>query len=215
LGIESVITTPHAKTSEGEASYLELLPGKVTELVGVLGTGLTRFGLGLLAPHSRLAPVVALDVRGWISPEAAWETGVEASNLILVRCDRLSLWPKVAAALLEGVRAMYAEVPEGVRDQDLRRLGALARARKAAVAFRPLGAGLPGGVAHLRLRGLGVTWEGADQGHGRLLRRRMMLEASGRGVAGITRRFEVDDEGTDYVRLVSDVVVDQAGRAVG
>jgi hypothetical protein len=43
----------------------------------------------------------------------------------------------------------------------------------------------------------------------------MMLEASGRGVAGITRRFEVDDEGTDYVRLVSDVVVDQAGRAVG
>jgi hypothetical protein len=70
-------------------------------------------------------------------------------------------------------------------------------------------------VAHLRLRGLGATWEGADQGHGRLKRRRLMLEASGKGSAGVTRRFEVDDEGTDVMRVVSDVVVDQAGRAVG
>lgn len=215
MGIESVVRTPLHDTSRREASYLELRPGKVTELFGVTGTGLTRLGLGLLASHSRLAPVVALDVRGWISPEAAWEAGVEPVNLVIVRCDHSTLWPKVAAALLEGVRAMYAEVPEGVRDQDLRRLGALARARRAAVAFRPLGAGLPGGVAHLRLRGLGITWEGTDNGHGRLQRRRLMLEASGRGVAGVTRRFEVDDEGKDSVRLVSDVVVDQAGRAAG
>ncbi len=218
LGIEAIegaTTASLLDLNEREEGYLKLQPGRVTELVGVPGSGLTRLGLSLLAPHSRLAPVVALDVRGWISPEAAWEVGVIAESLIVVRCDEPHIWPKVAAALLEGVRALYAEVPVGVRDQDLRRLAALARARKAAVVMRPLGQGLPTGVAHLRLRGLGATWEGADQGHGRLKRRRLMLEASGKGSAGVTRRFEVDDEGTDVMRVVSDVVVDQVGRVVG
>lgn len=83
------------------------------------------------------------------------------------------------------------------------------------MAMRPMGDGLPPGIAHLRLRALGVTWEGADRGHGKLKKRRLVLEASGKGVAGMRRRFEVEDEGTDAVRVVSDVVVDQAGRAVG
>ena len=191
-------------------------PGHVTELLGIPGTGLTRLGLRLLAEPSQTSPVVALDTRGWISPAAAWETGVVPESLIIVRCDDPVIWPKVAAALLEGVNALYAEVPAGAREQDLRRLAALARARKAAVVMRPMSTrGLPGGVAHLRLRALGITWEGADQGHGRLGRRRLMLEASGKGASGMTRRFEVEDEGTDVVRVVSDVVVGEARRAVG
>ena len=198
-----------------EKGFFQLQPGRITELIGVPGTGLTRLGLALLAPYSKIATVVVLDVRGWMSPEAAWEAGVVPENLIVVRCDDPRVWPKVAAALLEGVQALYAEVPAGVRGQDLRLLGALARARKAAVAMRPLGQGLPSGVAHLRLRGLGVTWEGTDRGHGKLQRRRLMLEASGKGAAGVIRQFEVDDVGTDIVRVVSDVVVDQAGRTVG
>ena len=198
-----------------ERDLLDLQPGRITELVGVPGSGLTRLGLKLLAPHSRLAPVVALDTKGWISPVAAWETGVIPERLIVVRCDDPNLWPKVTAALLEGVRAMYAEVPTRIRDQDLRRLSALARARRVAVVMRSMGNGLPGGVAYLRLRAIGVTWEGADRGHGRLTRRRLVLEATGKGAAGTARRFEVEDEGTDDVRVVSDVVVDQARRAVG
>ena len=198
-----------------EEGFLHLQPGRVTELIGVPGTGLTRLGLKLLAEPSRVAPVVALDTRGWISPEAAWETGVLAERLVIVRCDDLILWPKVTAALLEGVRAVYAEVPARIKDYDLRRLTALARARKVAVVMRSMGNGLPTGVAHLRLRALGVTWEGVDRGHGRLKKRRLVLEASGKGAAGITRRFEVEDEGTDVVRVVSNVVVDQARRIVG
>ena len=222
MGIEDVrptdiatdISAPFPDQRTREEGFLHLQPGRVTELVGVPGTGLTRLGLKLLAEPSRVGTVVALDTRGWISPEAAWETGVLAERLVIVRCDDLILWPKVTAALLEGVRAVYAEVPARVKEHDLRRLSALARARKVAVAMRSMGNGLPTGIAHLRLRALGVTWEGADRGHGKLKKRRLMLEASGKGAAGIVRRFEVEDEGTDVVHVVSDVVVDQARRAV-
>ncbi len=218
LRIEGFSVTDIAVTvteTGDDRSLLDLRPGRITELVGDPGSGLTRLGLRLVAPHSRVATVVALDTRGWISPEAAWETGVVPERLVVVRCDDPGLWPKVTAALFEGVRAVYAEVPERVKDQDLRRLAALARARRVAVAMRPMGRGLPGGVSYLRLRALGVTWEGADRGHGRLTRRRLVLEATGKGAAGIARRFEVEDEGTDDVRVVSDVVVDQARRAIG
>jgi hypothetical protein len=159
--------------------------------------------------------VVVVDTRGWISPEAAWETGVEAESLVIVRCNERPLWTRVTAALLEGVPAVFAEVPVGIKEQDLRRLAALARARKTMVAFRSMGSRLPSGVSHLRLRSLGVTWEGADRGHGKLKGRRLMLEASGRGAAGVTRRFEVEDEGKDTLRLVSDVVFDPSRRAAG
>ncbi|MGH8872333.1 MAG: hypothetical protein ACRDWS_10180 [Acidimicrobiia bacterium] len=213
-GIEDLAIAPPLLDLE-QRGYLQLQPGRVTELLGFPGTGLTRLGLRLLAAPSQVAPVVALDTRGWISPEAAWETGVAPENLVIVRCDQPRLWPKVTAALLEGVHALYAEVPAETKDQDLRRLAALARARKVAVAMRPMGKGLPSGVAHLRLRALGVTWEGVDQGHGRLRKRRLVLEASGKGASGITRRFEVEDEGTDVVRVVSDVVVGETRRAAG
>lgn len=205
-----------AMTPADAGGLLDLQPGRITELIGVPGTGLTRLGLKLLAPHSRMAPVVAVDTRGWVSPEAAWETGVLPDRLVVVRCADPVMWVKVTAALLEGVRAMYAEVPLRVRDHDLRRLTALARARRVAVAMRAMGGdGLPGGVAYLRLRAIGVTWEGAHRGHGRLTRRRLVLEATGKGVAGMARRFEVEDEGTDSVRVVSDVVLERARRATG
>lgn len=213
MGIATV--APLLDLREREEGFLHLEPGRITELLGVPGTGLTRLGLRLLAAPSLIGPVVALDIRGWISPEAAWETGVTPENLVLVRCDQPEVWPKVVAALLEGVRALYAEVPVAAKDRDLRRLAALARARKVAVAMRPIGTGLPSGVSHLRLRALGVTWEGADQGHGQLRRRRLLLEASGKGAAGVSRRFEVEDEGSDDVRVVSNVVIGETRRAVG
>lgn len=214
-GVSAAEIAVPAPAQDAQFELMNLVPGRITELAGVPGSGLTRLGLRLLATHSRVGTVVVLDTRKWISPEAAWETGVKAERLVVVRCGDASLWPKVTAALLEGVSAMYAEVPARIKDQDLRRLAALARARRVAVAMRSLGGGLPGGVAYLRLRALGVTWEGADRGHGRLTRRRLVMEATGKGVAGIARRFEVEDEGTDSVRVVSDVVVDQTGRAVG
>lgn len=213
LGTEGLIKAP---LLEGvEEGILKLSPGRVTEMVGEPGSGLTRLGLRMLAEHALAAPVVAVDTKGWLSPAAAWEAGIDPERLIVVRCHDHLLWPKVTAALFEGVRALYVEVPARFREQDVRRLAALARARGTAVAMRSSGSGLPIGVAHLRLRAIGVTWEGADLGHGRLGRRRLVLEGSGKGVAGIPRIIEVEDEGTDVVRLVSNVVVDPARRAAG
>lgn len=184
-------------------SILALHPGRITELAGATGSGLTRLGLRLLAEPSLRSPVVALDVKGWLSPLAAWEVGVDPARLVIVRCAHPAMWVQVAAVLLEGVRALYAEVPATVHDHDLRRLTALARARKVGVALRPLGDGLPAGVAHLRLRAVEVRWDGSDRGHGRLGRRHLVVDASGKGMAGMTRRIEVVDDGADVVRVVS------------
>lgn len=179
--------------------------------------GLTRLGLGMLVGPSRRSPVVALDVKGWLSPLAAWEMGVDPERLVVVRCPDADRWPQVAAALVDGAAAMYAEVPVGVRHNHLRRLTALIRARKTGVVLRPLGDSLPGGVSHLKLVSLEVRWEGVEQGHGRLARRRLTLEATGRGVAGIPRRIEMVDDGSNVMRVISgaEMASGELTRAVG
>lgn len=194
---------------------LALEPGKVVGLVGPPGLGLTRIGWSMLAEPARVGPVVYLDVRGWVNPLAAWESGISPERLVIVRCSDRLLWPKTAAALLEGIRAVYAEVPAGVKESVLRRLAALARSRRSALLLRPLGGELPTGVAYVRFRGREVGWEGPDSGHGRLTGRRLVMDASGKGMSGIERVIEVEDDGTDVVRVVSRLAAAPAGRAAG
>lgn len=196
-------TAAPAPTQIGDAGgLLSLQPGRITEVTGRAGMGVTRLGLGFLAVPARRSPVVAIDVKGWLSPLAAWEAGVPPGRLVVVRCPDPAKWLRVTAALLEGAGVVYSEVPATVRDGELRRLAALARARRTGVVFRPLGDDLPAGVAHLRLRVTEVIWEGVDHGHGRLGRRRLTVEAAGRAMAGIPRMVEVVDDGTDTLRVV-------------
>jgi hypothetical protein len=89
--------------------------------------------------------------------------------------------------------AVYAEVPDRVPDQILRRLAALARSRRTALVLRPLSDRLPSGIAHLRMRGVGVAWEGTDAGHGRLSKRRLVLEVSGKSFP--EQVVELEDDG--------------------
>lgn len=212
------------RIQQQQTDLLSVQPGRPVELSGPPGYGLTRLGYRMLSDESQMAPVVGLDVRGWISPKAVWEAGVVGERLVIVRCADPKLWPRVAAALVEGVRAVFAEVPVGVRDADLRRLAALSRARQMRLILRPVGDGLPSGVAFLRLRAAGVSWEGTDRGYGRLERRRLVLEASGKGASGMVQRIEVDDsgavtgeEGSDenVMRVVSGLADGSARRAVG
>jgi hypothetical protein len=211
--LESAIGT--ADTPIGAPSFSFIEPGRVLGLVGPPGFGLTRLGLSLLAGPAREGMVAAVDVRGWLCPPAAWESGIPPERLVVVRCAERDLWGKVTAALLEGLPAVYAEVPQGAPDPVLRRLGALARARRTALILRPLRGGLPGGLAHLHLTGAGVSWEGADAGHGRITRRRLQVRAGGKGVGGMERVLELEDDGADAVRLVPGVAAAEAGRAAG
>ncbi|MBM3694531.1 MAG: hypothetical protein FJW79_01140 [Actinobacteria bacterium] len=189
-------------------------PGRVLGLVGPPGSGLTRLGLALLAGPARRGPVAVVDVRGWLCPPAAWEAGVAPERLVVVRCPERSLWGRVTAALLEGLPAVYAEVPAGADEALLRRLGALARARRSALLLRPLRGALPSGLAHLNLMGEAVRWEGAGSGHGRITGRRLTLRAAGRGVGGSEQVLEVLDDGSDALRVVPRLAAAPAGRAV-
>jgi hypothetical protein len=215
-GVESVDRWDlSTRVQEQTHDLLTVQPGRPVELSGPPGYGLTRLGFRMLTAESHIAPVVGVDVRGWMSPKAAWETGVVQERLVLVRCADPKLWPRVTAALIEGVRAVYAEVPVGVKDADLRRLTALTRARQMRLVLRPISEQLPSGVAHLRLRAMGVAWEGPDRGHGRLGNRKLVLEASGKGASGMVQRIEVEDAGEDAVRVVSGLVVGPSRRAAG
>ncbi|MDX1385072.1 MAG: hypothetical protein R3190_15570 [Thermoanaerobaculia bacterium] len=188
-------------------------PGRVLGLVGPPGSGLTRLGLSLLASATGMVAVV--DVRGWLCPVAAWEVGIEPDRLVMVRCRERRPWLQVTASLLEGFPAVLAEMPAGLRDADLRRLAALSRSRRSALVLRPVSGDIPPGVLHLRVESAGIHWEGVDRGHGALLRRRLILRASGKGARGMEHLLEMEDDGSHPVHLVPGLAAAPAGLAVG
>lgn len=194
---------------------LALESGWVTSLVGHPGFGLTRLGLSLLSEYASERPVAYVDARGWLCPAAAWELGIAPEQLVVVRCGDPVRWAQVTATLMEGVPAIYAEVPKGVKEAQLRKLGALVRSRRISAVLRPINGDLPGGVAHLRIAAREIVWEGTEAGHGRLQRRRLIIEASGKVMRGMSHTFEVEDDGTDALRLVSGLAVATAGRIAG
>ena len=197
------------------SDLLSLQPGRSVGLIGSPGFGLTRLGLTMLAGHATRGPVAYLDVRGWLCPPAAWEAGIPPERLAVVRCEDPIRWGRVASTLLEGVRALYAEVPRGIKETQLRKLSALARSRRTPLVLRPLRGDLPSGIAFLRLVAREIIWEGTEDGHGRLARRRLLLEASGKAVRGMTQIVEVEDNGTNALHLVSRLATPSSGRAVG
>jgi hypothetical protein len=193
---------------------LALEPGRVVGLTGSVGTGMTRLGLSLMADASRRGPVVFVDARGWFCPVSAWESGIDPAGLAVVRCGDAGRWPKVVSALVEGIAAVYAEVPPGVSDTLLRRLGALVRNRRRSLLLRPMRGTLPAGVAHLRLEAKRIDWEGADAGRGRLSSRRLIVEASGKATGGMPRTLEIaegGDRGEDAVYLVPQLAAQPVG----
>jgi hypothetical protein len=194
---------------------LAVAPGRVMGLVGPPGCGLTTLGISLVAAATTNEPVAVLDVRGWFCPSVAWEAGITPERLVVVRCADRELWPKVAATLLEGFPVVYAEVPRHIPDQALRRLGALARSRRAGVVLRSMHGDLPTGLIHLRIEGVAVLWDGTDHGHGRLRRHAVTVKASGKGARGAERYLEVTDDGANTVRLVPGLATAPSGRAAG
>ncbi|HEX5630564.1 MAG TPA: hypothetical protein VFY15_02820 [Acidimicrobiia bacterium] len=206
-----LVGAPSASPDRSIALTLE--PGRVLGLIGGPGSGMTRIALSLLAAGTGMVGVV--DVRGWLCPLAAWEAGIEPERLVVVRCPERRHWPQVTAALLEGFPLVYAEVPAHASDADLRRLGALARARNSALVLHPVAGDLPAGVLHLRIEAEAVRWEGVERGHGALLRRRLVLRASGKGARGIEQVLEMEDDGSHALRVVPRLAAAPPGLAAG
>lgn len=192
-----------------------LEPGRVVALHGRPGSGMTRVGLTLLADAARQAPVVAVDVRGWISPLAAWEVGIAPDRFIVVRGFPEHHWPTVLGTLVDGVRAIYAEVPPGVPAAVVRRVAAAARARRVGLVLRPLRGEVPSGVAHLTIDAGDVRWSGTGAGVGHLSARSIALRARGKALAGIERDIEVDDDGAHPLHLVGRMAIAPARRSAG
>lgn len=212
----TIIGEESARYGDGAAAVdLDLAPGRVFGLIGPTGSGLTSVGLSLVAAATTNEPVAVLDGRGWFCPSAAWEAGIDPGRLVVIRCPDRKLWTTVAAALCEGFRAVYAEVPPHVEGRALRRLGALARSRRAGLMLRASGSDLPAGLLHLRLEGVAVRWDGAGQGHGRLMRRAVAIRASGKGARGVERYLEVEGNGANALRLAPGLAAASSGRSAG
>ena len=192
-----------------------LLPGQVGLLAGDPGLGMTRLGLVMLSDYAGAGAVAYLDVRGWLSPLAAWEVGIEPDRLVIARCGEVVRWGKAAAALLDGATAVLAEVPAGAKDASIRKLAALARNRGTTLLLRPLERAMPTGVAHLVLEASETEWSGTTGGHGRINRRRTLLTASGKAMQGMTRTIEMEDDGSNTLRVVPGVAAAETRSVAG
>ncbi len=174
------------------APPLPVLPGLDTVVPGGLRRGSTvavdgsvSLLLALLGAASADGAWCALVGMPTISAEAALEYGVELSRLAFVPQPRAGWvgtgWTTAVGALLDAVDVVVARPPARVVPGDVRRLAARVRTREAV--FVPFAApDWP--QADVRLRATGLPdggWDGIGQGYGRLRRRRLRVEATGRG----------------------------------
>jgi hypothetical protein len=185
-----------------------LLPqGLARGSVVVVGTadravhGATSLALALAAG--------AAGARGWVAVVggaslglvAAHGLGVPLERLVVVEPGSSSRAADVVAALVDGfdVVLLGAEARSRLGRSDVRRLQARARERGALLVG--MGGDLPGGAAQVRLTITASAWEGLGDdlgdGPGHLLRRRVTVEATGRGAASRPRRAELWLPGPD------------------
>lgn len=140
-------------------------------------TGSTSLVLGLLAEASRTGAWVALVGLPGAGVLAAAQLGLDLTRLVLVPAPGPDA-ARVVAALLDGVDAVVVGPQAALLDGDRRRLAARARERSAVlVATTPW----PG--AGVTLTAGDAAWEGLGRGHGRLRRRVLTVERTGRGAA--------------------------------
>ncbi len=124
-----------------------------------------------------------------ISAEAAAEYGIELSRLAIVPHPGAS-WTTAVGALLDAVDVVAARPPAHLVPGDVRRLAARARTRDAVLMpyLTSTGAGAPSWPgADVRLQAQAPQWDGIGTGYGRLQRRQLRVDASGRGAAARPR----------------------------
>jgi hypothetical protein len=143
----------------------------------------------LLAGPSQAGAWSAVVGAGDFGVEAAAELGVDLARTVLVP-DPGELWLEVTSALVDVATMVVLRPPTGVTERVAGRIGARLRKRSAAlVSWGPW----PGAEASLSL--VSSSWSGAVHGHGRLSRRRVVVDVRQRSAP--SRRIDLWLPGQD------------------
>jgi hypothetical protein len=165
-------------------------------------TGATSLALALAAGPAQAGAWAAVVGEGSLGLVAADGLGVVLERLVVVDPGAAaSRTAELVAALVDGFDVVL--LGAGARSRlgrgDARRLQARVRERGALLVG--MGGDLPGGSAQVRLTVTAAVWEGVGDDEagrpGHLLRRRVAVEATGRGAASRPRRAELWLPGPD------------------
>lgn len=187
--------------------------------VAVGGRAPTSLTLALVAEASRTGSWLAVVGAPALGMVAAAEAGVVLDRCALVPHPGADRWPSVVAALLDAVDVVVAWPPRRLPVAARRRLVARARQREGVLVVVGEWEG-----ADVRLTAGEGRWEGLGDGHGRLVARRLVVLAEGRGRAARLRRSVVwlpapggglavaePDAGARAPNMAGDVAIAEAG----
>jgi hypothetical protein len=158
--------------------------GATVVVDGRVGAGATSLAFELAAAATAAGEwAAAIDLDGTFGAEAAAAAGVVLERFAVVARVPRERWATVAAALLDGISVVIAEVPRYLSMADARRLVARAREREAVLV--PIGQ-WPGDAA-LRLTAADGQWHGLTPGAGLLRERARAVRVDAHGDAVLAR----------------------------
>lgn len=186
---------------------LPVLPAFIGLFPGGMPRGATISVSGYAAPSLLLALLSGATVQGaWVAiagwGELGWraaaELGVELGRVVAVNPVSAPAWPNAMAALLDGFDIVLVASSMPASHSVVRRLAARARER-GSILIHLAGAGSAKQTDSTKWQSLSdiavcasaQSWEGLGAGSGRLRRRRVTIEATGRRVVGRRRSVEV------------------------
>lgn len=171
---------PVADGWEGLLPGRGLQRGSVVVLDGPPGRGTTSLALQLIAAATASGEWSAfVDLDGTLGGVAAAGAGTSLDRMAVVRGVSADQWAAVAAALIDGVPVVAAEVPSRLRHSEARRLVARVRERDAVL----LAVGRWPVEAATTLRAEGGPWSGLGRGEGLLAGRDLTVAVEHRGMA--------------------------------
>jgi hypothetical protein len=180
-------------------SLAELLPGGLRRGSTIAVNGSVSLLLTLLGAASGHGAWTALVGMPPISAEAAVEAGLDLERLAMITpLDgnwTSASWTTAVGALLDALDLVVARpaaigTRHGVADGDSRRLAARARSKDAVlVLFGQSSESWP--AVELKLSAEHGGWTGIGDGYGRLVRRRLIVTATGKGRSSRPRTVEL------------------------
>ena len=193
VDVTSSITLAHHRHLPVDEAFATLLPDPGLtrgRIVGCTGTAATSLALALASRATTTGSWLAVVGMAPIGIEAAREMGVAIDRLVSVDANgcRADEWADRVAAAADGFELILtmphwppAGPPSRV-ERVIRKVRQRVQARGVVLLIVDSGASHSGAGADVVLDVTAGEWEGLGRGHGHLLRRRVVVRASGRRV---------------------------------